>query len=402
MNEITTVERPETRKYEATDADMIRVLQNSLYPGAKPESVALVLSYCRMNGLDPMLKPVHIVPTSIKVSENPDKWERRDVLMPGISDYRIKAARSGQYGGKTEPEFGPDKETKLGHLKVRHPEWCKITVSRIVQGQARSFSATEYWLENYATVKRDSDVPNPMWRKRAYGQLAKCTEAQALRMAFPEFSGGQPTVEEMEGRDGFHGQTIDQEAPHEAIKPQRQIQGGLRDYVDSAEFDRKKAPADPPNETIEDTWIAGVERELDAAEDTPSKIDVVGNWAIKARTEDDLKGMSRSAAIRKLAEQPDNLMRIQAFLSAARKRLSTPTQTTGKGAQFDIYDLDGNHLEGPFLDAREFAQGFCAYMREVPAADWTETMEANKADLAKARKDKSAESILARLEAPNG
>jgi hypothetical protein len=28
--------------------------------------------------------------------------------------------------------------------------------------------------------------PNAMWRKRFHGQLAKCTEAQALRKAFPE------------------------------------------------------------------------------------------------------------------------------------------------------------------------------------------------------------------------
>ena len=48
-----------------------------------------------------------------------------------------------------------------------------------------------------------------MWRKRAYGQLAKCTEAQALRKAFPEFSGGQATAEEMEGKDTFAGPTLE-------------------------------------------------------------------------------------------------------------------------------------------------------------------------------------------------
>lgn len=192
-----------------TESEAIRVLGNSLYPGAKPESIALVLSYCRANGLDPFLKPVHIVPTSIKLPNG--RYEMRDVLMPGIADYRIKASRSGQYAGKSEPEFGPDVTETLGDVNVTYPAWCRVTVKRIVAGEARDFAATERWLENYATAGRDTDAPNKMWKKRAYGQLAKCAEAQALRMAFPEFSGGAPTAEEMEGKtiNDFEGKTID-------------------------------------------------------------------------------------------------------------------------------------------------------------------------------------------------
>lgn len=193
---------------EMSKEDAITVLGNSLYPGAKRESIELVLSYCRMNGLDPFLKPVHIVPTSVKIGDN--KWEKRDVLMPGIADYRIKAARSGEYGGKSEPEFGPDITERFDNITVTYPAWCRITVKRIVQGQPRDFTAVERWLENYATAGRDTEAPNAMWRKRAYGQLAKVAEAQALRMAFPEFSAGY-TAEEMEGKtlEPHNGPTID-------------------------------------------------------------------------------------------------------------------------------------------------------------------------------------------------
>lgn len=179
-------------------AEVVRVLRSSLYPGAKTESIELVLSYCRVNGLDPMLKPVHIVPTSVKNERG--EWETRDVLMPGIADYRIKAARSGEYLGKSEPVFGPTRTEKLDGVTVTFPEWCQITVYRMVNGQRAEFPAREYWMENYATRKRDSTAPNAMWAKRAFGQLGKCAEAQALRMAFPEFSGGAPTAEEMEGK----------------------------------------------------------------------------------------------------------------------------------------------------------------------------------------------------------
>lgn len=232
----------------APNADeVIRVLENSLYPGAKPESIALVLSYCRVNGLDPMLKPVHIVPTSVKIG--PDKYEMRDVLMPGIADYRIKAARSGQYAGKSEPEYGPERTLKVGTVETKYPDWCRVTVSRIVQGRVCGFAATERWLENYATAGRTTELPNTMWRKRAYGQLAKCAEAQALRMAFPEFSGGLPTAEEMEGKTGdFSGGPTIEHEPEEDIKARAQRK--MMDDFDRGEARRRKEEADgetPPD-----------------------------------------------------------------------------------------------------------------------------------------------------------
>jgi phage recombination protein Bet len=181
-----------------TDADMIAVLGSSLYPGAKPESVALVLGYCKASGYDPMKKPVHIVPMSVQVA--PGKWEMRDTIMPGIAQYRMDAARTGEYGGKSEPEYGPNVTKKLGSAQITFPEWCKITVIRNVNGRDRAFTAKEYWMENYATAGRGKQEPNAMWSKRPYGQLAKCTESQALRMAFPEQTGGTNTGEEMEGK----------------------------------------------------------------------------------------------------------------------------------------------------------------------------------------------------------
>ncbi|CAB5220211.1 bet_lambda, phage recombination protein Bet [uncultured Caudovirales phage] len=193
MNQISAA--PQTAVAIASDDELIRVLGRSLYPNAKPESIALVLGYCRAAGLDPMLKPVHIVPM----------WDskarvERDVIMPGIGHYRVQASRSGQYVGKSEPEYGPEVREKFGTLEVVYPEWCKITVRRSIGGYVADFTATEYWRENYATAGRDTAAPNAMWKKRPRGQLAKVAEAQALRMAFPELIGAE-TAEEMEGKD---------------------------------------------------------------------------------------------------------------------------------------------------------------------------------------------------------
>lgn len=174
-------------------------LKNSIYPGAKDESVMMALDYCRARQLDPLLKPVHLVPMSVKDART-GKNEFRDVVMPGIGLYRIQADRSGDYAGAKEPEFGPDVSLTLTGVEVTVPQWCKYTVfKRMPSGEIVEFSAKEYWTENYATAGRDTTAPNAMWKKRPYGQLAKCAEAQALRKAWPEI-GQQPTAEEMEGK----------------------------------------------------------------------------------------------------------------------------------------------------------------------------------------------------------
>lgn len=128
------------------ETELLQVLENSLYPGAAHESIKLVIGYCKAAGLDPMQKPVHIVPI----------WDSkarmlRDVVMPGIGLYRTQAARGGQYAGVTEPEFGPDVHDSLGGQNITYPSWCRVTVKRLLpNGQIAEFTATERWLENYA------------------------------------------------------------------------------------------------------------------------------------------------------------------------------------------------------------------------------------------------------------
>ena len=191
------------------EAELMQVLQNSLYPGAQESSIKLVINYCKASGLDPMQKPVHLVPMSVKKGGTKE-YEWRDVVMPGIGLYRTQAARSGAYAGMTEPEFGEDVKENLGGTEITYPRWCKITIKRqMPNGAIVEFTSKEFWKENYATSGKDSVAPNAMWRKRPYAQIAKCCEAQALRKAFPEI-GAAPTAEEMEGKPlAYEGDTID-------------------------------------------------------------------------------------------------------------------------------------------------------------------------------------------------
>lgn len=193
------------------EEELCRVLETTVYPGAKLESIKLVISVCKAAHLDPLQKPYHIVPMSVKKAGTKDQYEWRDVIMPGVGLYRTQAARTGQYAGVSEPEYGPTKTLTFGNASIDYPEWSRVTVRRTLSdGLLAEFTAKEFWTENYATAGRDTTAPNAMWKKRPFGQIGKCAEAQALRKAFPEI-GAQPTAEELEGKtlDEGEGLTID-------------------------------------------------------------------------------------------------------------------------------------------------------------------------------------------------
>lgn len=209
MNAITKQESGALPALQMTEGELIEVLATSLYPGASVNAIKMVLGYCKATGLDPMQKPVHIVPMWDSKSKM-----MRDVVMPGIGLYRTQAARTG-CAGVTEPEFGPDVTEAIGGQQITFPAWCRVTVKRrLASGEVVDFTAKEFWKENYATKggQEKSIAPNAMWTKRPYGQIAKCAEAQALRKAFPEI-GSEPTADEMAGKalHEYDASTIDGE-----------------------------------------------------------------------------------------------------------------------------------------------------------------------------------------------
>jgi len=174
-----------------------KVLCEAVFPAAEsPDSIVMALAYCRARNLDIFKKPVQIVPI----------YDRKrggmvDTVWPGIAELRTTAMRTGSFAGFDETTFGPDVNATLGGAEMVYPEWAQCTVYRLIAGQRVPFIGPKvYWLETYATAKRDTAAPNAMWRKRPRGQLEKCAEAAALRRAFPEELGNEYAAEEVHGR----------------------------------------------------------------------------------------------------------------------------------------------------------------------------------------------------------
>lgn len=175
-----------------------RVLTDAVFPAAEsPESVIMALAYCQARKLDIFKKPVQIVPI----------WDKKagrmvDTVWPGIAELRTTAMRTGSFAGFDETAFGPVLEMEINGLTISYPEWAQCTVYRLVGGARVPFVGPKvYWIETYATVKKDSKAPNAMWAKRPRGQLEKCAEAAALRRAFPEELGNEYAAEEVEGQN---------------------------------------------------------------------------------------------------------------------------------------------------------------------------------------------------------
>ena len=172
-----------------------KTLSQSLYPGAHAASVLMVWDYCKARQLDPLKKPCHIVPMQVKDAKT-GEYGWRDVVMPGIYEYRTTAQRTGEYLGHSKPEYGPVEDVK--GLSV--PIWCELTAYRWNDAakQRVEFPVRVYFVEVVATDK--AGKPNSRWTKAPIQMLTKCTEAAALREAFPDEFGGEPTAEEMDGQ----------------------------------------------------------------------------------------------------------------------------------------------------------------------------------------------------------
>lgn len=199
-------ELPEPVARRGINEEQWRTLKNSVFPGALPDSILMAIDYCTARKLDVLKRPCHIVGmlvTEKRKRQQPDgniivdeKKVWRDVILPGIYEYRITAHRTGEYLGQSEVQWGP--LTEFHGLKDV-PEWCAITVYRWSEKlqQKVSYPAQVFFAEAVAT--KNDGSPNARWTRAPRQMLEKCTEAAALRRAFPDEIGGEPTEEEMDG-----------------------------------------------------------------------------------------------------------------------------------------------------------------------------------------------------------
>jgi phage recombination protein Bet len=152
--------------------DQVALIKRQIAIGATDDELAVFLYHCQKTGLDPLARQIYF-----------QKRGGKPVYITAIDGFRLTAARTGQHAGTDDAVF--DNEDK--------PKKATTTVYRMINGQRFPYTATARW---------DEYCPGPgqdhMWKKMPCSQLAKCSEALALRKAFPAELGGTYVKEEMD------------------------------------------------------------------------------------------------------------------------------------------------------------------------------------------------------------
>lgn len=157
--------------------------------GKKPSEsdVENFINICVASKLNPFKKQAHLVGYDSKSGPT-------FTTVIGIDGQRAIAMRTGLYAGCEQVE--------MTYKKDGTPDYCVFKVKKIVGTYIADFiSPPVYFEESVQTVdeyigeypnskKSGKKIPNPIWSKRPKGQLSKCAEGMALRMAFPDELGG--------------------------------------------------------------------------------------------------------------------------------------------------------------------------------------------------------------------
>lgn len=256
------------------------------------------LHLCQRTGLDPFSRQIYLI----------GRWNKkagREVFTPqtGIDGYRVIAQRvtaqdGGTYGYEDTLWCDSSGQWRDVWLADEPPAAAKVTVVR----NGQRFSAVARFSE-YAQTFNDGNLMG-LWAKMPAGQIAKCTEALALRKAFPHDLAGVYTAEEMAQADNPEPQ------PH-----LRSVPAGQSDQWETA------APA--AQRTPPDVVAAGV-ADLPPESVTPAGRDYL-HEAMKAPDVATIKQIYADAKTE--GARPEYLAQI-AQVGIAKEKAATEQQTT--------------------------------------------------------------------------
>ena len=221
-------------------ADELALLRRTMMDGATDDEFKLFVYQCERTGLDPFTRQIYAV----------RRWDARAQkniwqTQTSIDGLRLTAERSGKYAGQVGPFWcGKDGLWKDVWLSSEPPAAARIGVMRHdfkepCWGVAR--------FDAYAQKKKDG-VLSAMWLGMGDVMVAKCSEALALRKAFPQELSGLYTGDEMAQA------TVEDAAPASTHQAEPKQSAGSDDpFADSQPTPPKPAPA-PQKPAVSTFW----------------------------------------------------------------------------------------------------------------------------------------------------
>ena len=185
-----------------------QLITNTIAPGCSADELKLFAMVCQRTGLDPFSKQIYAIKRKSKQRDGSYKWLM--TVQASIDGLRSIAERTGQLDGSESFWCGEDGQWQDVWLSSKPPAAAKTIIHR--RGASHPFVGVARFA--------DYNAGQGLWSKMPATMIAKCSEALALRKAFPADLSGVYSGEEMDQEDGGQVQPVTVSAePAEPSQP---------------------------------------------------------------------------------------------------------------------------------------------------------------------------------------
>jgi phage recombination protein Bet len=157
--------------------EQTQLISTTIAPGCSNDELRLFAYACQRTGLDPFSKQIYAIKRGGKMT-----------IQAGIDGLRAIAERTGQLDGSETYWCGDDGEWTDVWLGSKPPAAAKTIIHR--KGSSHPFVGVARFA--------DYNAGQGLWAKMGATMIAKCSEALALRKAFPADLSGVYGSEEMD------------------------------------------------------------------------------------------------------------------------------------------------------------------------------------------------------------
>lgn len=160
--------------------EQTQLISTTIAPGCTGDELRLFAYACQRTGLDPFSRQIYAIKRGNKMT-----------IQAGIDGLRAIAERTGELDGSTTEWCGDDGQWQDVWLGSKPPAAAKTTIWR--KGSSHSFTGVARFA--------DYNAGQGLWSKMPAAMIAKCSEALALRKAFPANLSGVYSTDEMAQAD---------------------------------------------------------------------------------------------------------------------------------------------------------------------------------------------------------
>jgi phage recombination protein Bet len=157
--------------------EQTKLISTTIAPGCSNDELRLFAYACQRTGLDPFSKQIYAIKRGGKMT-----------IQAGIDGLRSIAERTGQLDGSETLWCGDDGVWTDVWLGNKPPAAAKTTIWR--KGAGHPFTGVARFA--------DYNAGQGLWSKMGATMIAKCSEALALRKAFPADLSGVYSTDEMD------------------------------------------------------------------------------------------------------------------------------------------------------------------------------------------------------------